>query len=182
MSVSIVNRKQMILESLVKILEEDKIGKITTKVIAEKTDVTEAALYKHFRSKGEIFQELFKFIDTVLSDKLNEIKMVHKDPLNRTRNIFQFLILFVETNPGFARILNREALTTDEQDIKDSVNLLLTNIEKELYVILNNERHARYLMTMIEGTYTRFIRSEFKELPSSYMDDLWMYATRCIFA
>ena len=44
MIVSIVNRKQMILESLVKILEEDKIGKITTKVIAEKTDVTEAAL------------------------------------------------------------------------------------------------------------------------------------------
>ena len=64
----------MILESLVKILEEEKIGKITTKVIAEKTDVTEAALYKHFRSKSEIFQELFKFIDTVMSDKLNEIK------------------------------------------------------------------------------------------------------------
>ena len=173
MNVSIVNRKQMILESLVKILEEDKIGKITTKVIAEKTDVTEAALYKHFRSKSEIFQELFKFIDTVMSDKLNEIKLVHKDPLNRTRNIFQFLILFVETNPGFA---------TDEQDIKESVNLLLSNVEKELYVILNNERHARYVMTLVEGTYTRFVRSEFKELPSSYMDDLWMYATRCIFA
>ena len=182
MSVSIVNRKQMILESLVKILEEDKIGKITTKVIAEKTDVTEAALYKHFRSKGEIFQELFKFIDTVLSDKLNEIKLMHKDPLNRTRNIFLFLILFVETNPGFARILNREALTTDEQDIKDSVNLLLTNIEKELYVILNNERHARFVMVLVEGTYTRFVRSEFTEKPSTYMDDLWMFATRNIFS
>lgn len=172
----------MILESLVKILEEEKIGKITTKVIAEKTYVTEAALYKHFRSKSEIFQELFKFIDTVMSDKLNEIKLVHKDPLNRTRNIFQFLILFVEKNPGFARILNREALTIDEQDIKESVNLLLSNVEKELYVILNDERHARFVMVLVEGTYTRFVRSEFKELPSSYMDDLWMYATRCIFA
>ena len=157
MNLSIVNRKQMILESLVKILEEDKIGKITTKVIAEKTDVTEAALYKHFRGKSEIFQELFKFIDTVMSDKLNEIKLVHKDPLNRTRNIFQFLILFVEKNPGFARILNREALTTDEQDIKDSVNLLLSNIEKELYVILNNERHARFVMVLVEGPYSRFV-------------------------
>jgi len=134
------------------------------------------------KGKSEIFQELFKFIDTVMSDKLNEIKLVHKDPLNRTRNIFQFLILFVEKNPGFARILNREALTIDEQDIKESVNLLLSNVEKELYVILNDERHARFVMVLVEGTYTRFVRSEFKELPSSYMDDLWMYATRCIFA
>ena len=78
--------------------------------------------------------------------------------------------------------LNNNFRISEYFSFKESVNLLLSNVEKELYVILNNERHARYVMTLVEGTYTRFVRSEFKELPSSYMDDLWMYATRCIFA
>lgn len=182
MTMSQINRKQMILQSLVDILTEAQVGKITTKVIAERTQVTEAALYKHFPGKTAIFEELFNFMDVTFTDKFTEIRIKHKDSLNRSRAMFQFLILFVEKNPGFARILNREALTIDEQTIKDSVNTMLANIEKEFYVALGNERSARLLLVLIEGVYTRFIRSEFKELPSTYIDDLWVTATKTIFA
>jgi len=73
MTMSQINRKQMILQSLVDILTEEQVGKITTKVIAERTQVTEAALYKHFPSKTAIFEELFNFMDVSFTDKFTEI-------------------------------------------------------------------------------------------------------------
>ena len=61
-----VNRKMMILESLASALGEESVPKITTKILAQRSDVTEAALYKHFKGKNEIFLELFKFIEQIL--------------------------------------------------------------------------------------------------------------------
>ena len=45
-----VNRKLMILEALVDTLEQPHMQSITTKILAEKCDITESALYKHFKN------------------------------------------------------------------------------------------------------------------------------------
>ena len=64
----------MILESLVDSLQEDTLPNITTKILAKKSDITEAAIYKHYKGKKEIFQELFKFIESAVVDKIYEIR------------------------------------------------------------------------------------------------------------
>ena len=100
-----VNRKMMILESLVSALGEEVVPKITTKVLAQRSDVTEAALYKHFKGKNEIFLELFAFIEQTITDKIWEIRNQSIPNYDKIRSIFFFMVLFVEKNPGFARIL-----------------------------------------------------------------------------
>ena len=71
---TVVNRKHMILESLVDSLQEDTLPNITTKILAKKSDITEAAIYKHYKGKNDIFKELFKFIETTIVDKIYEIR------------------------------------------------------------------------------------------------------------
>ncbi|MDA8842040.1 TetR family transcriptional regulator [bacterium] len=96
-----VNRKMMILESLASALGEESVPKITTKILAQRSDVTEAALYKHFKGKNEIFLELFKFIEQSITDKLWEIRNQPVLNYQKIKNIFNFMIIFVEKNPGY---------------------------------------------------------------------------------
>ena len=56
------DRKNIILESLASMLEERNMSKVTTALLAEKSGITEAALYRHFPSKRAIYAELFSFL------------------------------------------------------------------------------------------------------------------------
>ena len=68
------DRKQIILQSLAKLLEERDATKVTTAVLASESGITEAALYRHFPSKRSIFLELFTFCDQTVFQKVGEIK------------------------------------------------------------------------------------------------------------
>ena len=57
------DRKNIILQSLANLLEERNMSKVTTALLAEKSKITEAALYRHFPSKRAIYAELFSFCD-----------------------------------------------------------------------------------------------------------------------
>ena len=68
------DRKNIILQSLASMLEERNLAKITTALLAEKSNITEAALYRHFPSKRAIYAELFSFCDDAIFSKCNELK------------------------------------------------------------------------------------------------------------
>jgi len=105
------DRKQIILQSLAKLLEERDATKVTTASLAKESGITEAALYRHFPSKRSIFLELFTFCDETIFQNVGEIKKEASiEPDEKIRLIFFFFIIFLEKNKGFARILSREAL------------------------------------------------------------------------
>lgn len=173
MSVAIRNTKHEILQALVEILEGEECGKITTKTIAQKTDVTESALYKHYRNKQEIFNAVFEYIETTITNKITEIKVNSNTDLERVKNIFYFLVLFVEKNKGFARLLTREALSDTEQPIIDKVNKLFENIEIEFFKLTRNKVVSNLLVVYIQGILSEFIRSKFTFIPSENLDNIF---------
>lgn len=176
------NRKQIILQSLAGLLEERNLSKVTTAVLAEKSGITEAALYRHFPSKRSIFSELFGFCDDAIFSKCAEIKKTDLNSEEKVKNIFLFFIIFLEKNKGFARILSREALSSDEQNVTDAVNQFFERLELNIKQILAEEANkliaqpgisAQLIVTSLEGTVSRYIRSKFKESPSSYSENIW---------
>ena len=176
------NRKQIILQSLAGLLEERNLSKVTTAVLAEKSGITEAALYRHFPSKRSIFSELFGFCDDAIFSKCAEIKKTDLRSEEKVKNIFLFFIIFLEKNKGFARILSREALSSDEQNVTDAVNQFFERLELNIKQILAEEANkliaqpgisAQLIVTSLEGTVSRYIRSKFKESPSSYSENIW---------
>ena len=81
------NRKQIILQSLASLLEERNLSKVTTALLAEKSSITEAALYRHFPSKRSIYLELFSFCDETIISKCAEIKRA-KTAQNKKQKIY----------------------------------------------------------------------------------------------
>lgn len=175
------DRKNIILQSLAGMLEERNLSKITTAALAKKSNITEAALYRHFPSKRSIYAELFSFCDNAIFTKCNELKKDKISSKDKIKNAFIFFMLFVEKNKGFARLLSREALSSSEQNVSDNVNQFYERFELVLRQILKEEENlktqpgisAQLIITTLEGNISRYIRSKFKESPSTYIDNIW---------
>ena len=176
------DRKNIILQSLASMLEERNLSKITTASLAEKSKITEAALYRHFPSKRSIYAELFSFCDDSIFSKCNEIKKSKLSSKEKVKNAFLFFMLFIEKNKGFARLLSREALSSDEQNVSDSVNQFYERFELVLRQILKEDDSnlrtqpgisAQLIITSLEGNIGRYIRSKFKDAPSNYIENVW---------
>ena len=184
------DRKNIILKSLASMLEERNLSNITTAALAEKSKITEAALYRHFPSKRSIYAKLFSFCDDTVFAKCNELKKQKIPPKDKVKNAFIFFIVFIEKNKGFARLLSREALSSNEQNVSDSVNQFYERFELVLRQILKEDEEnlitqagisAQLIITVLEGNIGRYIRSKFKDSPSNYIENIWNLLSLNIF-
>ena len=184
------DRKNIILESLASMLEERNMSKVTTALLAEKSGITEAALYRHFPSKRAIYAELFSFCDNAIFSKCNELKKEKLSSKDKIKNSFLFFMIFVEKNKGFARLLSREALSSDEQNVSDNVNQFYERLELFFRQVLKEDSDnlvtqpgvsAQLIVTALEGNVSRYIRSKFKDSPSSYIENIWQLLAITIF-
>src|SRR5690606_8928502 len=122
-------RKQQILETLAKMLESPKREKITTASLAAKLDVSEAALYRHFASKAQMFEGLIDFIEQTLFGLINKITTEETDGIAQTRRMVGVLLMFAEKNPGMTRVLIGDALVNENEALQQRVNQLLDRLE-----------------------------------------------------
>ena len=89
------DRKNIILQSLASLLEGRNLSKVTTALLAEKSEITEAALYRHFPSKRAIYAELFSFCDDAIFNKCSELKKSDLKPKEKVKNTFLFFMIFI---------------------------------------------------------------------------------------
>jgi TetR/AcrR family transcriptional regulator len=91
-------------------------------------------------------------------------------------------MIFIEKNKGFARLISREALSSDEQNVSDSVNQFFERLELSIKQMLAEDSEnllttpgvsAQLIVTCLEGNVGRYIRSKFKDSPSSYIENIW---------
>ena len=188
-----VSRKIQIMQTLASMLEDREPVKITTAELAKRTNITEAAIYRHFPSKRRIYQELVEFFENSIFPRIASIK---KDsaPDEVAGNIVMLILTFCDKNKGISKILNREALSVDESKIEDKVNLLFDrlaleikqsfqNYEKETKnkLSLNASSAADLVVSCLEGQIQIFIRSKFKRDITHSWNEHWQIIKKAIF-
>jgi TetR/AcrR family transcriptional regulator len=96
----------------------------------------------------------------------------------------------LEKNKGFARILSREALGPNEQNVIDAVNQFYERLELSIKQLLSLKKDslqltagqsAHLITSIMEGIISRFIRNKFKETPSAYIENYWLLISQSIF-
>ena len=121
-------RKQQILETLAKMLESPKREKITTASLAAKLDVSEAALYRHFAGKAQMFEGLIDFIEQSLFGLINKITSEEQNGLAQVQRIVTVLLMFAEKNPGMTRVLIGDALVNEADSLQIRINQLFDRV------------------------------------------------------
>ena len=103
-------RRVQILEALATMLQQPGAERITTSALAAKLDVSEAALYRHFASKAQMFEGLIEFIEQSVFSLVNQISERETDHAVRTRKLVVMVLQFAEKNPGMTRVMVGDAL------------------------------------------------------------------------
>jgi len=113
-------------------LEEPGADRITTAALAAKLSVSEAALYRHFASKAQMFEGLIEFIETTLFSLVNRITTDTTDGVAQATQIVAVLLGFAEKNPGMTRVLIGDALVNEDERLQTRMNQLYDRIEAAL--------------------------------------------------
>jgi TetR/AcrR family transcriptional regulator len=174
-------RRLQILQTLASMLEAPGAERVTTAGLAAKIGVSEAALYRHFASKAQMFEALIDFVDQSVIGLIRQV--TDREPVapNQAARIVALLLQFAEKNPGMCRVMTGDALVLEHERLQERINLLFDKIEAQLRQSLreanaasstptvDTQVQASVLVAFMQGRLQRFVRSGFKRLPSEHL-------------
>jgi len=176
-------RRLQILQTLASMLEDPRGEKVTTAALAAKLEVSEAALYRHFASKAQMFEGLIEFIETTIFGLINDISGKEVSGLRQARRIVQMLLEFAQTNRGMTRVLTGDALVNENDRLQDRMNQLLERIEASLRQSLrvaatqgelpaepDAAARASLAVAYVLGRWHRFAKSGFRKQPTDGLE------------
>ncbi len=182
-------RKQQILQVLAEMLEAPTAEKITTAALAARLQVSEAALYRHFASKAQMYDGLIEFIEQSVFGLINRITGSHESGMAQLEAIVSVLLGFSEKNPGMTRVLIGDALVNENERLQARINQLHDRIEATLRQSLRiaeaqNETKAdatvvaNLLLCYVIGRWQLFVRSGFRRMPTQLFTAQWQALAR----
>jgi len=180
------DRKLQILHALAEMLEAPAAEKITTAALAARLDVSEAALYRHFASKAQMFEGLIEFIETTLFGLINKITSEETNGLKQLEAITAMLLGFAQKNRGMTRVLIGDALVHENERLQLRINQLHDRVEATFkqalrFAVSQNELpalpdaavRANLIMSFVTGRWHQFAKSGFKRDPMQYWSEQW---------
>jgi TetR/AcrR family transcriptional regulator len=176
-------RKLQILQTLASMLEDPRGERITTAALAAKLDVSEAALYRHFASKAQMFEGLIEFIETTIFSLINDISSKEASGIKQVRRMISMLLEFAQTNRGMTRVLIGDALVNENDRLQERMNQLMERIEaslkqsfrvavsqSELQADFDAAARASLAVAFVVGRWHRFAKSGFRKPPTEGLD------------
>ena len=187
-------RKEEILQALARELEGNPGSRITTAALAKAVGVSEAALYRHFPGKAEMFEALIDFAEEAVFGLINRIMAQSISPYEQCMRVTRVMLGFSENNPGITRILLGDALVGESARLRARAGRFFDRVETQLKQSLREalladgvkpavsvNGVADQLMAFVTGKLSRFVRSEFKRRPLAHWDEQWEGLSRGLF-
>jgi TetR/AcrR family transcriptional regulator len=125
-------RKLQILQTIATMLEQPKGEKITTALLAQKLEISEAALYRHFASKAQMYEGLIEFIEQTVFGLVNKIIADESNGMKQAESVVALLLRFAQKNRGMTRVLIGDALVNENERLQQRINQFLDRIEATL--------------------------------------------------
>ena len=177
-------RRVQILQALAAMLEQPGAERVTTAALAARLDVSEAALYRHFASKAQMFEGLIEFIEQSVFGLVNQLSEREPDGMARSRKLVTLLLQFAERNPGMTRVMVGDALVFENERLQQRMNLFFDKIESALRQNLREsaviasaatpsvdaQASASAITAFCVGRLQRFARSGFKRSPCEHLE------------
>ncbi len=177
-------RRVQILQALATMLEQPGAERVTTAALAAKLDVSEAALYRHFASKAQMFEGLIEFVEQTVFGLVNQITERETQPSARVAKIITMLLQFGEKNPGMTRVMVGDALVFENERLHQRMNQLFDKLESTFKQAMRElgeangsaaptadaNVRASVLVSFCIGRLQRYARSGFKRMPSEHLE------------
>jgi TetR/AcrR family transcriptional regulator len=180
-----------ILHTLAEMLQNPRGEKITTAALAARLDVSEAALYRHFASKAQMYEGLIEFIEQTVFTLVNKIQAEEKDAMKQIESTIATLLGFAQKNPAMTRVLTGDALVNEDERLQARINQLHDRIEATLKQCLrlaatqgpagdappaeaaDPSPQANLILAYVVGRWHQFAKSGFRRKPTEMAERQW---------
>ena len=177
-------RRVQILQTLAEMLQQPGAERVTTAALAARLSVSEAALYRHFASKAQMFEGLIEFIESSVFTLINQIVEREGSGAQQAAKILGVVLQFGEKNPGMTRVMVGDALVFEHERLIARMNQFFDRVESQLRQslrgasegaasatpVLDAQVRASLLTAFAVGRLQRFARSGFKRAPSEHLE------------
>lgn len=185
-------RREQILQALAAMLEKPGSERITTAALAASLSVSEAALYRHFASKAQMYEGLIEFIEQsvftlvqqIVTREVEEGQITIEDGARRAARAVAVVLQFAERNPGMVRVMVGDAILFEHERLQARMNQFFERIESTLRQCLRPAADAlgsvtptvdanvaaSVLTSFMLGRMQRFARTGFRRLPTEHLD------------
>lgn len=177
-------RRIQILQTLASMLEQPGAERITTAALAAKLQVSEAALYRHFASKAQMFEGLIEFIESSVFTLVNQIVEREASGSVQAQRVVAMLLQFGEKNPGMTRVMVGDALVFEHERLTARMNQFFDRVESQLRQSLRAAAEAAgsatptvdanalasALTSLTVGRLQRYARSGFRRQPTEHLE------------
>src|SRR3970040_1124809 len=113
-------------------LETPRWERITPAALAARLEVSEAALYRHFASKAQMYEGLIEFIENSVFTLANKITSDEGDARKQADRLLEMLLAFAEKNPGMVRVMTGDALVGEHERLQARMNQFFDRFEATL--------------------------------------------------
>ena len=179
-------RRLEILQTLAGMLEQPRGEKITTAALAARLECSEAALYRHFASKAQMYDGLIEFIEQSLLGVINQITSSETEGIKQVELIIGMMLRFAQKNRGMTRVLIGDALVNENERLQARINALLDKLEaalKQAMRIAATQENlkpdadfgalANLLRCYVVGRWEQYARSGFTREPAAQWQQQW---------
>jgi TetR/AcrR family transcriptional regulator len=177
-------RRVQILQTLASMLEQPGAERITTAALAARLEVSEAALYRHFASKAQMFEGLIEFIEQSVFTLVNQVTEREASGRVQAQKILNVLLQFSDKNPGMTRVMVGDALVFENERLVARMNQFFERIESQLRQSLrlaaeaagsstptvDANAQAAVLTSFAVGRLQGYARSGFKRSPVEHLE------------
>ena len=180
-------RRLQILQTLANMLEQPGGERVTTAALAARIGVSEAALYRHFASKAQMFEGLIDFVEQSCMGLIRQVTDREPPGPNQAARILSLILQFAEKNPGMCRVMTGDALILENDRLQARVNLLMDKIEAQLRQSLRDgiagdnpatvdvqvqaSVAASVMQAFLMGRLQRHVRTGFARKPTEYLQE-----------
>ncbi|MEW5904152.1 MAG: nucleoid occlusion factor SlmA [Pseudomonadota bacterium] len=184
-------RKLQILQTIAEMLEQPKGEKITTAALAARLQLSEAALYRHFASKAQMYEGLIEFIEQTVFGLVNKITTEEQDGMRQVEGILALLLGFAQKNRGMTRVLIGDALVNEDERLQLRINQFLdrveTTLKQSLRIAATQGRlaaetdfgaQANLLLCYVVGRWHQFGKSGYSRDPLAQWPQQWALLAR----
>jgi AcrR family transcriptional regulator len=160
--ISYLTRRENIILSAIEIIDEIGLHELSIREIAKRQQVTDASLYKHFKSKQEILIAVIDYYSTFDSMIIRSIEQNNKGSKENLMLFYRLISEYYENYPSISAIMTSYQLLLHDKVTKEKIEhiyfgrnqFLRTTIEKaKIEGDINSKYNSETIADIIQGAF-----------------------------
>lgn len=153
------DRQIEIMEAATKRIDHFGIQELTIKNLAADLQLSEAALYRHFKSKNEILLGLLKYFILEMKERLTLIIENEKEnPSELLRKLFESQLSTFVKKPSIVSVIFSEGIFQFNKQLSEKVSYMMSVMQENIKgLIVRGQNDALYSKLMGPETLTTII-------------------------